>query len=193
MRMVYAAACCVLAAIYGWTGYLAQNPRVDFLYRAYYIDKTLRRWNHGEGIGYQLGSQVDFSQSLPFLSNKGWSHPEAWGTWSMGTASTLFFTLDRATRPSQIRVTGQPFLVPGNGLAEQKIKAFANDLFLGEVALTSPNVQEIAFAVPPSLVLRDGDGLAVRFEYSDPKSPKSLGVSDDTRRLAFGFRRLVIQ
>ena len=100
--------CCLLASFYLSVIYLAFHPNVSFLYRAYYIDRDLKYWNHGEGIRYTLGQTLDFSQRLPYLSREGWSSPETQGTWSEGAAGRLLLELGQIGRPTEIRVTAEP-------------------------------------------------------------------------------------
>lgn len=192
-RAFYLSACCALAAFYGVVLYLTQHPHVSPLYRAYYIDRKLLYWNHGEGLRYTLGDWLDFRKRIPYLSRDGWSSPEDWGTWSIGETSSLLFELEETDRPTEIRVIGIPFLALDRGITEQTISAFANDVPLGKVTLTSPSVDEIVFAIPPSVGLKDGNLLEVRFTYSKPTSTAALGPSSDERILGFGFGRLVLR
>ena len=185
--------CCLLAAFYLSVTYLAFHPNVSFLYRAYYIDRDLKYWNHGEGIGYTLGQILDFSKRLPYLSSEGWSFPETQGTWSEGASGKLLLELNQIGQPTEIKFTVTPFLVPHRQVDAQRIGVWANGVKLGEAALTLPTAKEISFAIPSSVTLRDGRRLEIRFEYPDAEAPDTLGVSTDARVLAFYFRSLVLR
>jgi hypothetical protein len=189
-RPVLFSACCLLAAFYLFVIYLALHPNVSSLYRAYYIDKDLKYWNHGEGIHYELGQKLDFATRLPYLSREGWSSPESQGTWSKGAFGRLLLELNGMGKPTEIRFTVTPFLAPQ--LDTQRIVVWANGVKLGEAALTSPTAKEISFAVAPSVTLRNGRELEICFEYPDAKAPDALGISTDAWR-AFYFRTLVLR
>ena len=61
---------------YSYVTYIAFNPNVSNEYRLYYIEKKLLHWNNGEGLSYTLGTTLDFSKNIPYLSRHGWSHKE---------------------------------------------------------------------------------------------------------------------
>jgi hypothetical protein len=192
-RPILFVVCCLLAAFYLSVTYLAFHPNVSFLYRAYYIDRDLKYWNHGEGISYTLGQTLDFSKRLPYLSSEGWSFPETQGTWSEGASSRLLLELNQIGQPTEITFTVTPFLVPHRQVDAQRIGVWANGVKLGEAALTSPTAKEISFAIPSSVTLREGRRLEIRFEYPNAEAPETLGVSTDARVLAFYFRSLVLR
>jgi hypothetical protein len=185
--------CCLLAAFYLSVIYLALHPNVSFLYRAYYIDKDLKYWNHGEGIQYTLGQSLDFSKRVPYLSREGWSYPETHGTWSEGASGRLLLELNGIGKPTEIRFAATPFLAPHKQVDSQRIGVWANGVKLGEATLTSQTEKEISFAIPSSLTLRDGRRLEICFVYPDVEAPDTLGISSDARVRAFFFRRFVLR
>jgi hypothetical protein len=188
-RPVLFSACCLLAAFYLSVLYLTLHPNVSSLYRAYYIDKDLKYWNHGEGIHYELGQTLDFTTRLPYLSREGWSSPESEGTWSKGAGGRLLLELNGMSKPTEIRFTATPFLAPR--LDGQRIVVWANGVKLGEAILTSPMAKEISFAVGPTVRLRNGRELEICFEYPDAKASNAFGISPDAWR-ALNFRTLVM-
>jgi hypothetical protein len=191
-RSILFIVCCLLAAFYISVFYLAFHPNVSFLYRAYYIDKDLKYWNHGEGIRYTLGQTLDFSNRLPYLSREGWSYPETHGTWSEGFSGRLLLELNGISQPTEIRFTVMPFLAPNKRLHVQRIGVWANGVKLGEVTLSSPSAKEISFSIPSSVTLRDGRRLEICFEYPDAEAPDTLGVSTGVQRRALFFRQLAL-
>jgi hypothetical protein len=185
--------CCLLAVFYLSAIYLTVHPNVSFLYRAYYIDRILKYWNHGEDIHYTLGQTLDFRKRLPYLSNEGWSFPETQGTWSEGASGRLLLEMNQTSRPTEIEFTVTPFLIPHGQVGVQRVSVWANGIQLGEAALSSPTAKEISFAIPSSVTLRDGRWLEIRFDYPDAKAPDALGISTDDRVLALYFRSLVVR
>jgi hypothetical protein len=193
LRPLLFIACGALAASYLSIAYLALHPKVSFLYRAYYIDRDLKYWNHGKGLHYTLGQTLHFDQPLPYLSREGWSSSETDGTWSEGPSGKLFLELGERTQPTEVRLTLIPFLAPERHLDGQRIAAWANGVKLGEAILNSPGTKEISFRIPPSVTLREGGVLEIRFEYPDAAAPSTIGSSTEARRLAFYFRRFVVR
>lgn len=84
----------VLCAFYGVVWSLALNPRVDRLYRSYYIEKSLPQWPADRQLTYRPGTLIDFSKVNPYLSRRGWSEPETSGTWMIEQKAELFVVPD---------------------------------------------------------------------------------------------------
>ena len=177
---------------YCYVTYIAFNPNVSNEYRLYYIEKKLLHWNNGEGLSYTLGTTLDFSKNIPYLSRHGWSHKEKSSTWSNGEFSELYFDLKSSKLPSRIEIFGYPFLSPGNGIRTQEIKVFANNQLLGKTALSSPEMTSIKFEIPNSITYDKNNFFVIRIEYSNASSPKELGISSDSRVLAFSYEKIIL-
>jgi hypothetical protein len=181
----------VLCVFYLFVLFEAANPVVSDNYRLYYIERRLRDWNKGAGLSYDLGTTIEFSRAVPFLSRRGWSSPEAWGTWSEGSSSELFLAISGCARPRLLELKGHAFLAPANGVVRQVVNLYVNNRFAGSSAVTSAGEQNLEFPIDPSV----GSGclLSLRFEYPDAVSPRKLGLSDDGRRLGFGFVEMAVR
>ncbi|MFZ2169515.1 MAG: hypothetical protein WAW61_07750 [Methylococcaceae bacterium] len=181
-----------LLVFYSYVTAIAFNPNVSAIYRLYFIDKKLLHWNKGAGLNYTLGTVLDFTKDLPYLSRHGWSDAEHWGTWSNGKVSELYFDLNDSDIPKKIEIVGHAFLSPSNGVNVQGIKVFANKQLLGETVLDSPDKVTLDFLIPDSVKFNISDLFVICFQYSNPTSPESLATYPDSRELAFGFEKIII-
>lgn len=181
-----------LLVFYSYVTSIAFNPNVSAIYRLYYIDKKLLHWNKGAGLNYTLGTVLDFTKAVPYQSRQGWSGAEPWGTWSNGKISELYFDLNDSDIPKKIEIVGHPFLSPSNGVNVQLIRVFANNEILGEAALDSPGNVRLKFFIPNTIIINTNALIVIRIEYSNPASPESLGISHDSRELAFGFEKVIM-
>jgi hypothetical protein len=188
-RWLVAAAVAALCSFYAWVLYLAQHPNVNQSYRRYFIEKKLRHWSGERGLEYNLGDTVYFNKPQPYLSSRGWSAVEKWGTWSLGRASELYFIVPPKTKIRHLLIRGSPFLAPSKGLSKQVMHVYIDGsrrathefLEMGVVDLDIPIEAEV------------GPWLSVKFSYSDPRSPLQLGLGADTRQLAFAFEQITIR
>lgn len=174
-----------LLAFYAYVGMLAAQPQVSHLYRLYYVDKSLRAWNHGKGPVYLVGQQLDFREALPFLSRVGWAYPEDWGTWTDGPVAELHFRVQGLPRSLSMDVN--PFVAPQAGLPAQTLRIFANGVAVGEYRLQA--AQTLSVDLPASAMANGTGYLTLRFELPQAASPRKMGLSPDGRLLGIGVRR----
>jgi hypothetical protein len=124
------------------------------------------------------------SAAVAVLS-QGWSEPEPWGTWSegphsglnlyvRGPASALEFTATAVQRP------GPPLQV--------EVSVDGRRAATWQVAV-EPRPQTYRLALPDTVAAGAQRRLRVTFEYSDSRSPASLGQSLERRRIALGLRQ----
>jgi hypothetical protein len=181
----------ILCCFYLYVVYLAQHPKVSEPYRLYYIDKKLLNWSNGAGLLYHVGDVIDFTKPVPYLSRNGWSIAESWGIWSQGRVSEMYLQIVDGKQPETITISGHPFLSPQHGVTFQRLDVYINDIKIGSEIFSSEG--EARFEIPAAAVSEVGRILCLRFEYSNPKSPKKLGLSSDDRVLGFGFVQLAIR
>lgn len=185
------ALCAALLLFYVYVLTLAVRPQVSPIYRLYYIEKNLRQWKHGKGPEYQLGDAMDFRQTLPYLSRRGWSVPEPWGTWTDGRSSEIHVHIGGKVAPRWVVMEVNPYIVHEKGVVSQTVTVYANDHLLGSSTVNA--AQLLKFEIPPT-ALQSADGLLrLRFEHANPAVPHDLGLSSDRRVLALGFLRLTVQ
>jgi glycosyltransferase involved in cell wall biosynthesis len=124
----------------------------------------------------------NFSKTLPFKT-EGLQKPEDWGAWSDGDKTSLYVK----TNGKRIAIFDvNPFLTPNK--TKQVLTLWIND------CEKQKYVFEAGKKFPKIIVkLPKSDNLHIMFKYEDVKSPAELGVSDDARKIAIGFRTLEIK
>jgi hypothetical protein len=182
-----------LSAFYLHVLYLAATPQVSNVYKAYYMERKLRTWNHGNGPTYTLGQVMDFSEELPWLSKRGWSRHEKDGTWSDGKSAEIFLCIAAGAKPAALTIAGFPFTAPRAQINSQLVKVYINGIYAGSHVFSSD--EEVSFNMPQQFEgSQAADGLTrIRFEFPNAASPKDLGVSSDSRDLGLYFRKLVLK
>jgi hypothetical protein len=127
--------------------------------------------------------------SLPFtpgsagekLLARGWSIPESWGRWSDGDEAVLILRFADASRPADVDLSLAPFVLPGH---DQRVEVAANGHAVAQWRFTTPDAQDVSFHIPPAYIRSDGI-VSLTFSLPDAASPRSFGMSADTRQLAF--------
>ncbi len=176
--------CLMLVSFYSYVFYLALHPKVSIEYDLYYIQKKLRYWSNGSGLDYQRGHKVVFSDNVSYVSRAGWSYPEKFGTWSDGDVAELFVKSD--VKLSEIELEINPFLVPDMGLKEQVIIFYVNGFEMGHKVLNVSGSTVLKMKIPQSTPL-ESNLYIFKFEYPNAVSPLNLGISNDSRKLAFAY------
>ncbi len=177
----------VLGGFYLAVLWLGRHPRVDELYRLYYVENRLMFWNQGEGIDYRPGERLTFDRKLPYVSRQGWSHPEDWGTWSAGPASELLLRLEGEAGVREVVVEGEPFLAPAEGIPRLTMSLTVNGHPAGSHTLVKPDPTVLHFAVPAGAIDPD-ELLVLRFSYASAAS----GQDAEAGTPAFGFVALTL-
>ena len=138
------------------------------------------------GAFYKLDQKIDFSNNYqndaPFLFD-GWSTPESWGTWSMGSSAMMQLPLPKAAA-TKLDLKIRAFL--GKERAHQKVDIFINEVLIKKVTFSNDEDQLIELDIPK--VTADQNLLTLRFEIEHPVSPYELGISEDRRKLGIGVR-----
>ncbi|HWB57900.1 MAG TPA: hypothetical protein VG733_00345, partial [Chthoniobacteraceae bacterium] len=148
-------------------------------------DAQLRLIENLQRVKYAVGTDIDFTEggNGDFYTRKGWCPSEPWGRWTAGAEAIVHLRFK------------QP---PGRDICLTAfIKAFAPPLraivHVNGERLASWELKNAAFrkfrAVIPHEKLRAGEA-GIRFEIRHPRSPKSLGLSQDARPLGLGFARM---
>jgi hypothetical protein len=127
-----------------------------------------------------------------FLGEGWWKEPDAWAHWTDGTRATIRLRKHRGIeRGSEIQMRLGAF-VPRKH-PRQRVIVSLNGRRLGILELTEAQVAEgpatIHLAVPPE-VASCSDELLLQLDLPDAQSPKSLGLSNDVRRLGIAMVEL---
>ncbi|MCE7530523.1 DUF6311 domain-containing protein [Polynucleobacter sp. IMCC 29146] len=133
----------------------------------------------------KLGESFFFSKSdsknLPFVVCGGWSNPEAWGIWSDGNSSKLFLPLPEGA--NRLELILNAFISSAH--PKQKVQVMANGKNLLDVELKQNSDNKVELNIPQ--FAKEAGHLLLSFTFSNPISPKALGISEDNRSLAIGI------
>lgn len=139
-------------------------------------------------------ARIDFTDghsSDPYLMT-GWSTPGQGGRWTDGRSAALVVPLaaDRVTALS-LRMRFQPYIKPAQ--ERQRVVVRLNGKVVAQWQFTKDQVETRELALPltdiqPPPVPR----LHIQFDFPDARSPRELGISDDTRLLGIHVEAMEI-
>lgn len=107
-----------------------------------------------------------------YLSPFDWYDEESWGRWSKGDKSRI--TMRSSNKDCQILIHG---------------KNFASSY--SDLRIYSSGSQNLS-VISPINIEKDKGEIQVELYQKNTTSPKSLGVSDDTRSLGFGLEGIIV-
>lgn len=119
----------------------------------------------------------------------GVSTPEKWGSWSNSEIVKLSLKIPFIQKHENILIKLNLKTFLNKKRKKQIIKIYANDLFLKKTKITQKN-RFLKLNIPADM-LKDGL-LCIQFDVKNPKSPKELKLSEDTRKLGIGFQTMQI-
>ncbi len=129
------------------------------------------------------GQRIDFTTAAAdYFLGEGWSGREASFRWAVGERATLKFRL------AEVRTLN--LVVRGLAFERQRIHVLLNGQRLGTWTVDGQGLRELELQVPASRLSELNE---LTFEMPDGKSPKSAGLSDDTRRLGIAVQWLSFQ
>lgn len=139
---------------------------------------------------YNPGTTVNFGKDQPSLDfmSSGWSNPDDGFVWSDGESATLAFSMNRSNSTlMNLQINALPYIIEQKH-ENQSIIVYFNQFQIGKYIFTHSQLQNIEFPVQPGY-LNDQEQY-VTFIFPDAVSPRELGVSSDSRRLAIGLSHL---
>ena len=118
---------------------------------------------------------------------KGFSIPEDDFRWTVGNVAVIAFdSREKASEGFCLLCNIFPFC--GEGLSKQRIKILINGIEHAFWEISVP--EEKCLSIPSSLA--QNGRLQVEFHLLDATSPKELGLSDDSRKLALAFKKITL-
>jgi hypothetical protein len=149
------------------------------------------------GLGLKEGDLVGLAAGQPATAmlTDGWSGPEDWGVWAIGTESRLDLRLNGAgfTKSGAVlRLAAWAFLPPGVG--SKNVEIFVGDSARGEPIAQwtlGPHGETKVLCIPPSAVAA-GRLLTLFFKTNRSYSPSGATGTGDARRLDFAARWLSV-
>ena len=127
-----------------------------------------------------FGKNIDTSKYILI----GFSALEEWGIWSVDDFSKINLNTENISIFNSITITAKDFALPSN-----RFTVSINDLPIGtcsfEVEFSSCNLPFDFKNLTTNIV-------SLSFTPNNIRSPKDLGISDDTRNLGFGLRSIYL-
>lgn len=143
-----------------------------------------------------LGTPISFARSgagTRWLLS-GWSHPEKWGTWSVGNRAAISLdpqSLPKANRGVSLTVNAHAYVTRNHPI--QHIAVFVDNRKAGSYVVRYPE-RHVVIVVPIDAdKIRARRQLTVAFRLPDAISPKTLGRGGDSRDLALGLDSATIK
>jgi hypothetical protein len=146
----------------------------------------------------KIGEAIDFSKQ-----GNGWqdfvihgvAHPEVWGAWSEGSRAKIVLPPPNLARDGgkSTSTNATAIVLKLNALLspkkpEQIIRLRINQGSWQTFLLRQPKGNELV--LPPPQLTDHQTHLDLEWEIENPQSPKDLGVSDDTRKIAVGLESI---
>ena len=115
----------------------------------------------------------------------GFSRPEKPFTWTEGKEATIAIPTPKLQDNYGLAMSVKMF--PFSGVKKQDIDLFVNDKFITKWTVNKTGVYT---AVLPDDIKNQGDVINIKFVISNPKSPKELKISGDSRKLGVAVQTL---
>ncbi len=124
----------------------------------------------------------------------GWSAPETWGTWSLGTRAAL--AIDPRQLPSvegnlRLHFDANAFVTPAH--PRQRIDVLLDGARVGSYVVDYPQAGLTFDVVVPADDLESTRKIRIDFDLPDATSPKALGISGDPRIIALGLKSVTAE
>jgi len=152
-------------------------------------------WNH-ELVGYERPPLVIEKDVRYFFgaagqppNGKGWSNPEAWGTWSDDDLASIRIDVSMMPGNLLMKLEARAFVPEKYG--SQQVDIRANGRLVGHIKFGSDSGRRTWLVEIPRDVIRPGSALIdIEFLIGNPTSPRQAGISSDHRRLGIGITSL---
>jgi glycosyltransferase involved in cell wall biosynthesis/lipopolysaccharide biosynthesis glycosyltransferase len=115
---------------------------------------------------------------------------ESWGRWSLNGVSEIKLPLKKTNKDLHFVFKVRVFAL--GKVINQNVKISVNDKHITDWNFVNGKPLPITEFNIPKDMLKNTKELKIKFEYSNPKSPRDLRMSSDSRNLAIGFESLKI-
>lgn len=137
--------------------------------------------------------RIDLNQKIDLTSHEadkflwyGWSGPEKDFPWTSARDATIVFAMDKPIDLT-VKIRVAPFLVPGK-VDRQVITATINGKASRSFVLDQSKESELRLSLPVNDLQQQN---VLRLSLPNARSPQSLGVSSDSRRLGIAASSIV--
>lgn len=169
------------------------NPDVPADYRRFFIERSTNCWIRDVAGERRFGQTLDMviadgtdphrlAGGLVLVC--GWMQPSNTGTWSIGPEAALRFDVAAIKgHDLELHIDLLPYVSDTH--PTQRVPITAGGEEVATLTLDKDSGREQTIRIPARLVDAAPDGkLDIWFAFPDTISPHTLGMSDDTRKLA---------
>jgi hypothetical protein len=138
-------------------------------------------------VVYELGSEIDFSETSNSsqYALTGWSNPEPWGRWTVGPRAELCLALDRGLgRRARFEAVVVPYVRRRH--RPLNVEIYFGQHMVQKLAFRISGRRRIRVAIPAALCENE-TRVRIGIGVLNPRSPLSLGESNDARLLGLKF------
>lgn len=134
---------------------------------------------------------ISFGNEDNRILTKNFLAPENGGRWSQGKVSAIKIYLANSSYDVSVQLTGVPFFGPK--FREQEVDIYANGYYQDTWKFNKDTIlpADISLVIPAKLIRNHQ--IELEFVTKNPKSPKELGVNEDTRLIGFALQDVVLQ
>jgi len=132
----------------------------------------------GNGLQYLVGLMGEET----YLTNWGWTFPEAWGVWSDGNKSKILLPIPVGGASSLI-FDARALVSESHPL--QKIEININGVLYKQLNLTKGDQNRIEIPITQSY--KNQGFLNIEFKFLNAVRPKAVGIGDDERMITLGL------
>jgi hypothetical protein len=123
------------------------------------------------------------------ILGRGWSAPEAWGTWSTSTCAEIRLPALAGDGAWGVLLRGTPFSGGLEASGRRRIVAIAGRGVVEHEYGPGDHVMTLSIRLEASEVLA---GARIELRFPDAVAPASLGLSNDTRLLGLGLMSIAV-
>jgi|GEM_PF-1187808 hypothetical protein len=138
-----------------------------------------------------IAAEIDFRTggNQRAFERTGFSVEESFGTWTLGTESSIVIPRSGDPVAAELSITLRPCLAGGSA-SEQRLKVQVNgcEVYSGKLKVATA----IRLSLP-AVIFAGNRNIALTFEHPDAIVPAFVTASSDTRRLGFQFERLSLR
>jgi hypothetical protein len=117
----------------------------------------------------------------------GFGQPESGFAWTIDQEAVISIPMQQIPENHGLRMTVDIYPFLAKKIKKQNVDVFVNDVLVDKWIVDKANVYNII--LPKNINVSDGT-LNVKFKIKNPKSPKELKLSSDTRKLGIAIKKL---
>jgi glycosyltransferase involved in cell wall biosynthesis len=148
---------------------------------------------------YEIGEEINFSDAFDsrcFMGD-GWGETETWGVWTIGRTAELILHLSTEIKGRLVlKAFVQPFLGPTHRQLVIHISADGQEIAQWSFGIDALGANEPEWreaTIPPYRRDNRRSLLTLLFTIDAPSSPLAEGISNDSRALGLGLRKLSLR